>query len=569
MASPSRDMASLPAIGATPTWLPGETAYSWICRYHALNGNRLCGQTSLALFGAMRRGSQHDFPTHLEELSARTNFALGSAEEWALERTILPYYLHLRGAQDARAALSMMAKGSKGMLKFRLGILTSRFRAHHPLKACPRCMAEQREQCGVAYWLLAHQYPGVWVCLKHHVLLQQCALKATGVGRFSFILPRETDLFDVGPSSANASLLRLATISACFAQLPWDRHLAIDVLARTYLSAVLELGVAASEIRSAPKVLGQHFLEALEPLKVVPELRGFPATTQEAFNQLSRWLLRPRGGTHPLRHLSIIFWLFPSWEAFWSRYQEVEARPLQRLPEAAAPTRSEDPRRVALLRDLREGCSATKAARDHGVDVKTAQAWAASAGFHPQRRPKVLKEQALRRLVAALQRGADKRASAQQLSVSVETVTNVLRTEPGLSTRWRAARLEAARTSARTAYADAIRSHPGSGVKTIRAVVPSAYAWLYRNDRAWLASTNVDVRTLHSDAPRRQRVDWNKRDRELRDELLRAAARAPAQAAGQQHIFEAVPELRAKQRSMRRLPLTKALLEDLTHLRSR
>ena len=152
MSPPSQiDLAALPAL------LPGETAYSWMSRFHALNGNRVSAHTSIALFGAARRGSQHDFPTHLAEFSRRSNFAFGTAENWALERTILPYYLRPRAPHEARAALNLLVHGSSGMLKFRLGILTSSFRAHHPLKACPQCMAEQREQYGVAYWVLEHQ----------------------------------------------------------------------------------------------------------------------------------------------------------------------------------------------------------------------------------------------------------------------------------------------------------------------------------------------------------------------------------------------------------------------------
>jgi hypothetical protein len=38
--------------------------------------------------------------------------------------------------------------------KLRLGILTSRFRANHPLKACVVCMAADRNRFGWAYWHL-------------------------------------------------------------------------------------------------------------------------------------------------------------------------------------------------------------------------------------------------------------------------------------------------------------------------------------------------------------------------------------------------------------------------------
>ena len=563
-------MSSPQATGVLPDWLPGETAYSWLSRYHALCGNRLPASTSRVLFGCSRRGCQHDFPAPLRELCARTNLALGSAEEWALQRTILPYFLHLRPPQEARDALNMMITGSSGMLKFRLGLITSRFRAHHPLKACQLCIAEQYEQHGVAYWLLEHQHPGVWACLKHRTALQQSKLKSTGINRFGYLLPREADLDDQESDTPHTPLLRLAELSKAFAQIPWDTHLSMDILARTYRSAIRERGIAGSRIRHALRGLSKDFCASLAPLRAIPELGGLPATPTDAFNQLDRWVLRPRGGTHPLRHLSIIFWLFPNWEAFWRRYTELELDQFQPRLDIPAHFKVDDLRRSALLSDLERGCSARRAAQNHGVDTKTAMAWAASAGLRAKKRPKLLKAEALQKLVSTLQFGADKKAAAKQFSVSVETVTSVLRTEPGLQIQWRSARMEAARSTSRNAYMQCAQAHPRNGVKAIRMLVPAAYAWLYRNDRGWLASINEELgRRPRTSAPR-QRVDWAQRDSDLH-KAVSLASLGIGQRAGRSKlelIHQAVPELRAKHHAMQRLPRTRDLLDELTQQHS-
>lgn len=76
-----------------PAWLPDETVFSWASRYHKLARHRLAAQTCLALFGDLRHGSQHDFPTRLDSLASQAAGELGTPERMALERTLLRYYL--------------------------------------------------------------------------------------------------------------------------------------------------------------------------------------------------------------------------------------------------------------------------------------------------------------------------------------------------------------------------------------------------------------------------------------------------------------------------------------------
>ncbi|CAM4136077.1 TnsD family Tn7-like transposition protein [Psychrobacter arenosus] len=51
------------------------------------------------------------------------------------------------------------------------------------------------------------------------------------------------------------------------------------------------------------------------------------------------------------------------------------------------------------------------------------------------------------------------------------------------------------------------------GIKSARAVNQSLYAWLYRNDKAWLMITNKKNHNYH--IPEGTKIDWNKRDIEI------------------------------------------------------
>lgn len=124
-----------PASGI-PTWLPDETLFSLCSRYHSLSGNQSASTTCQQLFGHAQFGTAHDFPSKVGEFATRTRGELGTAESIVLQRSLLPYYLPFRSEADQVDALDAMLGRGIGSLKFRLGILTSRFRANHPLKAC-------------------------------------------------------------------------------------------------------------------------------------------------------------------------------------------------------------------------------------------------------------------------------------------------------------------------------------------------------------------------------------------------------------------------------------------------
>ena len=557
-----------------PAWLPGETFFSLVCRYHVLSGGRVPASTNIALFGHRHQGSQHDFPNRLGEFATRTNQALGDAATIALTRTILPFYLPLQTQQRAEAALAALVNQGGGMLKFKLGILTSRFRANHPLKACHTCMAVDAASIGCAYWHLEHQYPGVWVCIRHRVVLRAAIVKSTGVERFGWTLPRSDQLADLSqgtmPPESMDALHRLAEMILGWATLPVGTHLSMDMLSRTYRSARPAVG---PRDRAGLSRLADEYCTAVRPLRIVPELGCLPSMSREASLQIRQWMYAPRGGTHPLRHLALIYWLFPDWRSFWDRYGGVAAEePNVQAVQDIVPSRTVDPRRTVLMTHLDAGRSVSFGAKAVGVDVATAMAWAASSGRAVARRPKVLKDGALQSLIVSLRSGMDKVDAARSHSISVESVTRVLRTEVGLRDAWNQARIDAARREARTAWMSVMSDAPFLGTNALRAQQPAAYAWLYRNDRDWLAAqAELSRGARHVD--RAPRVDWDARDIALSVDVRRIAAELATETgqprAALWQIYQRLPELKAKLGALDRLPLTRRAIANATRGRRR
>lgn len=564
-----------------PQWLPDETLFSFASRYHVLTGNALSSSTCQQLFGNSRFGLQHDFPCRIDDFVCRTEKLLGTEIEIIRQHTILPFYLPFRSQSDENDAIASMRGVAIGSMKYRLGILTSRFRANHPLKACPECMAADINAQSIAYWHLSHQYPGVWSCSVHNVALLQSREKSTGVGRFLWHLPRFDVLVDSARAEIDRELLQirsqlmgsLTRVVCEYATLPAGFHFDSTALLKTYFFALHERGFMTAKGRVNFTKIGLEFLNATEPLRSIRELSALPSNENEVSSQLRRLLRAPRSGTHPLRHLLFIQWLFDDWGAFMFAYKmrmleleegHVYSKMVVRKEEAEVKI---DPRVNQLLLMIREGKYAiSHAAKRIGIDTATAMVWAAKAGIATPRRPKVLKPEIREELIRDLKDGHDKQIVASKFGVSVQTITTTLRTEVGLHQEWLSIRLDNAQHNARATWDRQVMQNPETGVKAIRTLAPAAYAWLYRNDRAWLRDS-IKKQLL---VPRSNNVklDWVQRDIVLAREVQRVALDIyegkPTAAIFLWQIYQNLPELKAKLNVIDRLPLTRKAILNVT-----
>jgi hypothetical protein len=553
------------------SWLPGETLFSLCSRHHRLWGYATSSRSTQVLFGHRRAGTQHDLPSSLAEFAVRTDGGFGSAVELARDRTLLRFYRPFLDPEEVEGAAEAMCGPSVAHLKFGLGLLTSRFRANHPLKACASCIRHDVVTDGWAYWHLQQQFPGVWVCPVHGEPLLESTVKSTGVERFLWHLPVESRLSAASGLSTAASqelLARFAGLNIALVERDApDGWLSAPRVQATLRRRLATLGLVTSAGNTRLQEAASEYLEHCRALRAVSELSSLPASLEEAKVQMGR-LIRPlRSGTHPLRLLVAIDWLFKDAADFVATHvgapppDEVRAHA---TTATSTPTHAaEDPRKARLLDLLSVGESATAAARSIGIDVATAMAWAAAAGVSVGRRPKVLTESVRQSLIRDLRAGVDKLDAAGRHGVSVETVTRVLRTEIGLRTAWTAARTSLAQKRARESWL-ALAQQP-LGVKLMRASNPAAYAWLYRNDRQWLRENSPSDRVATVE-PRSSPVRWDERDEALslavRRAVLRLSGERPGVPLRLWQIYQAVPELKPKLAALERLPLTRRVLES-------
>lgn len=556
-------------------WLPGETLFSLLSRQHQLSGFSVAARTSERFFGCSRAGAQHDFPNRLAPLVHRTNGQLGTLEEIASNRTLLAFYRAFMPFDECTHAVECMAGNSVAHLKLRLGILTSRFRAHHPLKACTACMEEDALTTGWAYWHLEHQYPGVWACTKHSRLLLASTLKATGVHRFQWTLPRLEELTDEHDFNAQEvlqqRLLSLARLIGSLVQTGANKPLSMSALYLVYRDNLASRGWVTQSGSLRMNEISKEFLQHVEPLRLVYEFQGLPKNTKEACAMLGRMLRPPRTGTHPLRHILMIDWLFGGAAPFYEACRDLERKKTSRVPDVVAEPK-EDSRRKELHRLLTvDKLSARAAAQALSVDTQTVLMWARQMGLNTSTRAKRMSTALTIKVVSALRKGIDKKEVVRQSGLSESTVNRVLLSDRDLHQAWQAARVDQARQRARQAWLALLEPGQDSGVKWMRSLEPQAYAWLYRNDRVWLNAHKPTATPLR-EMEKMPVVDWSARDVQLSAEVRRVALRLLIDNKVNHlffwQLYQHIPELKAKRSVLHRLPLTRAAIDAVLKAKS-
>ena len=551
------------------SWLPDETLFSICSRYHRLSKNYKPSTTCQQLFGHKSQGLAHDFPSRIDYFVSATEGLLGTADEIIYRHSILPLYLPLAPEHIKTSAITAMQGEGIGHLKWNLGILTSRFRANHPLKACPQCIRSDVENYQAAYWHRSHQLPGVWICPIHSERLLTSTIKSTGVERFFWCLPSQNELEspfvpdEPINSQSNALLLKLALSSISLASLlePFSFH--PTRLQQAYLNQLKDRGlIKESGLQIKPRELGVQFSRYAQMLRITPELMALPNTSDEAIT-FARKMIAPRGGTHPLRHLVWINWLFDGWDEFLWAYgnspEIISSKPDLSPPEIAI----ENPKKAELIRLLtKDGITITGVAKYLKIDFGTAAAWATKAGIKVPTRPSKMTPEVRDEMVRALIDGEDKEVIAKTHSLSIATVTKLLTTEIGLSEAWHYARFKKTQESYRDAWCTVITNNPNLGAKAVRILEPAAFAWLYRNDSEWLTEQskhlNKVTRQNHSN------VDWDTRDQHLAQQVKEITLQIFGENSNKRillwMIYQRLPDLKAKLAKLERLPLTKSAI---------
>lgn len=562
-------------------WFPDETLFSLSSRYHRFLGHRRHDETCQTLFGHPRQGSAHDFPARLSTFEDRTRGALGSAIDIILQRTLLPFYFPFRSPLDADNALAAAQECGLGHLKASLGMLASRFGASHPLKACPHCIVEDQRVFGVAFWRRDHQWPATWICTTHDCILERALAKVNSQGRFQWLLPDDVDFAPPGSAAdlecAKPTLRELSRAAIRLGRLPAGTHFDPSHLVEVYRRRLQSLALMNASFR-----LDTHEFEALldrtlGPLASVHGLQTLSGRETSLAIQFSRLFVGGCGSANPLRHLLLSMALFGTWSDFDAAYRLQQVGP-GALPEDTSNTQPDDEiqastrdRRWSLVRAVAAGDSVSAAAKTAGVAVATAMCWVAAAGLSTPRRPKKLRPELRDLAIRRLRAGGAKEAVASAIGMSIQSVTMLLRSEPGLAIAWHEARNQKAMRIAREKWRRTAERLASPSPAAMRSLQPAVFAWLYRNDRAWLQSFAQTLPSL----PRSNNatIKWDARDAALSAAIRSTALELTNDRLGSSvrlaDLCNSIDELKGRLSSLDRLPMTRTAIAEVTRRASK
>ena len=239
--------------------------------------------------------------------------------------------------------------------------------------------------------------------------------------------------------------------------------------------------------------------------------------------QLTR-ALSGRSVTHPLRWMIWCSNWFDDLRDLKAAYDRADKHrsTTDALPVHEVASHGPEAWQTTVLDQVRTGAvSMTRGAKLADVSYNTFAAWACALGIEAARRPQKVNADVRQCISIRLLAGEDKANLASEFRLSMETLTRILRTTPGLREARNRSRFERRRIAARQEWHELLASDPCLTTKAARSIAPAAYTWLYRNDREWLKSSSpvLKITTGTNHALQKMKNKVERRSKALRQLL--------------------------------------------------
>jgi hypothetical protein len=167
-------------------------------------------------------------------------------------------------------------------------------------------------QHGVAYWHIEHQYPGVLVCHRHGLWLDELAIDASRKASRRWILPAKLARQS---SNISTSVLKcagdVARYTVQFIQARFARPAALRELQPIILDELATRGMVRPGGRLNVPALSRLVVAGAQELARLPHLAAVPTTQPAVASMLRRLLLRHYEMPHPIRVLLLLRSLWP------------------------------------------------------------------------------------------------------------------------------------------------------------------------------------------------------------------------------------------------------------------
>jgi hypothetical protein len=568
---------SIKMIGHFPTAHPDELFYSICSRYADRTQYPNKEAINSELFGARSCAATIDLPSHLKQLTSSLPHKDESScreliDKFIDNNTLLPLYSPFLPPERVAKIREAMESSNGSSIHNKAGIIPSTVGLPNWLRYCPVCVEDDRKQVGGCYWHRLHQVPGVLVCPLHKVFLANSTVSARNRVNSSVYTSAESVLLKapVRPlSSSDADHQALIRIAQDAEWLLTQVNLvcASGELRNRYLILLERKGL----LRKGNKVSVKGLIRELRNTysNALLELVQCQFDEKKCFNWPS--LIIYNTGRHktnpPIRHLLIIRLLGSTAQAFFCSPLDAGFLEIHKIDGKSEATRPFGNGPWPCLNPVCKhyGKLAIKSGSikaPHRNEKDSIGTFACTCGFTYRRRGSDKTQEDLNRYDWVLHYGKvwesylrkmwnvssiSLRQISLKLKVKWDTVKNAAismnlgfprkgptrtvfnsRSESGrhpkLPVRNKLTnRFRVSRTFFRKEWLSTRKQHPKALREHLRKeLAPSAYHWLYNNDKKWLRS--------HLPAPFKRVgsariVDWKDRDAQLSKKAYASALR--------------------------------------------
>ncbi|MFZ3580213.1 TnsD family transposase [Virgibacillus sp. DJP39] len=292
-----------------PTPYPDELLYSIFSRYHVRSGNTSPKMTTEDLFGKRTIRSVIDLPANLDVLLTGIDYEW-DADYFITYHTMYPYYAAFLLPQQAEQVAQSMKSDMGGSIHTRTGVAASSVKTKTSLWVCHGCIEEDTDAYGETYWHRTHQAPGVVICPKHEVALEETKAPLHSENQHDYVvLTPSIERTQVDLTAFNDDekqlLLEIAQLTESLLVSSF-RQSNPNTIRDKYLALLKQKGYASPNGFIKRKNLYQDF--QIKYSEKCLELLQSPVDFVET-NWLTMIFQKHRKSFHPIRHLLVMLLL--------------------------------------------------------------------------------------------------------------------------------------------------------------------------------------------------------------------------------------------------------------------
>lgn len=512
-----------------PTPYPDELLYSVLARYHVRSGNTSPKMTTEELFEKRTVRSVWDLPANLDTLLSQIG-SYWDADQLIFNHTMYPYYAAFLLPNQAKKVKRTMM-GSKGStIHTRIGVSASNVKLKENLWVCSDCIKEDMDIHGETYWRRVHQAPGVYICPKHEKVLEETNVSAKSQNQHEYMIAtpyveRKKINLD-GLQKEEIQLLK--KMAKATDSLLSNTHLQANdnTLRNKYLELLKQNEYASINGIVKRDRLYQSFRAKFTDRTL--ELLQSSVVFEET-DWLTMIFQKHRKSFHPIRHLLVMLFLETDLNHL---FDKKEYQPFRKGPWLCLNIACPNYHKLVVTKLTITICYDTR---------KPVGTFHCNCGFVFSRRGPDQNKDDKYRIGTIKEYGNVWKEKLTELVNDGRTLTEISReleadratikkyaAELGLNVSWKPPKTqkkniehpfedhEKQLAERKNAWLELQKLNPEKSKTELRRMAPDVYAFLYRNDQDWLNEYSPARKKIQLPT---ERVDWEKRDKELLKEV--------------------------------------------------